>query len=173
VEEPQVEAPAIYYAYPYRLHGEVSYLIWFSNEHDGVLVDSAGRVPTFRRLEALRTYLAKLHLELSEVEQSVLDLDILRRWLKRPVRARIDCDRFLTAWNLFQDVANSLGDSAFDAERRRTGRVYDKLFWGCNLPSASPPGKHYVPLWSKRELGRLAAVLGYGLQMFEAAILPG
>ena len=39
---------------------------------------------------------------------------LVRRWLKRPVRAKIDCNDFLSTWNLFGDIAKTLGQVLWD-----------------------------------------------------------
>jgi len=71
----------------------------------------------------------------------------------------------LNAWNLFGDIATSV-DAEFDSDRQLSQRVYEKLFWGNNLPSVTPPGKHYTPLWNEDELSLMRAILGHGLDIF-------
>ncbi|MES2462151.1 MAG: hypothetical protein V4671_16320, partial [Armatimonadota bacterium] len=49
--------------------------------------------------------------------------------------------------------------------------LYRKVFWGNNLPSLTPEGKSYVPMWSTREVIRLKAVMKDGLQFFQAHLI--
>ena len=48
--------------------------------------------------------------------------------------------------------------------------IYDKLYWGCNLPSMTPPGMHDEPIWSREEITTVVAVLHCGLRMLRDAI---
>jgi hypothetical protein len=155
----------IYYRLWYRLDHIDGYLIWFSNDEDGVVTQPDGIIPSFRDQEALDAY-ANLHrLDLDAMEPLVHDLDGLAQWLRRPLSAEIDLDAFLTAWNLFGDLAISV-NCHFDRDRKRTQQVYEKLFWGNNLPAVTPPGKQYTPHWSDDELLLMREILQYGLLLF-------
>jgi hypothetical protein len=129
-----------YFCLWYRLDHTDGYLIWFSNDQDGVVTQPDGIVPSFRDQEALRAYAASHQLMLEETAPLLHDLDAVARWLRRSLSADVDCDALLTAWNLFGDLAASV-NADFDRDRDRTQRVYEKLFWGNNLPAVTPPGK--------------------------------
>ena len=47
-------------------------------------------------------------------------------------------------------------------------RVYDKLFFGNNLPAMTPPGEHYDPTWSDAEIRILCSVIAAGLHLFRS-----
>jgi hypothetical protein len=157
-----------YFRLWYRLDGADGYLIWFSNEEDGVVVAPNGTAPAFRDLAALQAYADSQHLDLLIEEPILHDLDNVAAWLARPVHA-IDCDVFLTAWNLFADLAASTG-AGFAPDDERTRQIYEKLFWDNNLPSMTPPGERYVPRWSAAERRTLRAVLGSGLALFRGRV---
>ncbi len=70
---------------------------------------------------------------------------------------------------LFADVSSSI-DGGFDADRKLTQKIYDKLFWGCNLPIVTPEGEHYHPAWTKRELTIMHDVPGSGLKLFQGSV---
>lgn len=155
-----------YFILWYRLDQVDSYLIWYSNNLDGVVVDSTGPVPTFLEIYRLCAYAGNLGLHLEEEEPILHDLDAVKYWLENPRKTAIKCDCFLVAWNLFGDVALSVQDTTFDQDRQKTSKIYDKLFWGNNLPAVTPLGKHYEPIWNNDEVERLREVLGDGLRMF-------
>ena len=158
-----------YYLLWYRLDGSDSYLIWYSNENDGVFVDEVGIVPSFNSTESLLRY-AEVHgISVDAGEPILLNLDVLRKWLKETDVQLIDPSSFNDAWNLFADVAHST-KSSFDTDQELTRKIYDKLFWGCNLPSVTPEGEQYHPAWTKRELKIMGEVLRAGLQMFRRSI---
>ena len=159
-----------YYRLWYRLDHADGYLIWFSNATDGVVTQPDGTVPSFRDQEAVQTYASSQHLTLDEMEPLLHDLDSIVAWLGRSRPAELDCATFLTAWNLFGDLSASVkGD--FDSDRTRTQHVYEKLFWGTNLPSVTPPGKHYTPLWNDEELRVMREILTNGLMLFRKHVL--
>jgi hypothetical protein len=157
-----------YFRLWYRLDGADGYLIWFSNEEDGIVVEADGSAPAFRDLAALQAYADSQHLDMLIEEPILHELDSVAAWLARPVHA-IDCDAFLAAWNLFADLAASTG-AVFEPDSERTRHVYDKLFWGNNLPSVTPPGERYVPRWSAAERRIVRQVLGAGLALFRARV---
>ncbi len=162
-----------YYPYWYRLDGADAYLLWRTDESsertapDGVLLDEVGRVVTFRHLDQLRDYAARRGIPVvTEVNPEPLDLDAVDRWLAAARKTNVDCATFLNAWNLFSDLASTIQGDLAHIDGQREGRIYNKLFWGNNLPAVTPPGKHYEPLWSKSEVGRMRNVLGAGMRLF-------
>ncbi len=112
----------IYYRLWYRLDGTDGYLIWFSNDNDGIVTELNGTVPSFRDQESLYAYAASHQIEIDAGEPLLHDLDIVARWLSNLPSTEIDCDAFLTAWNLFHDLATSV-NSNFDRDRERTQHV--------------------------------------------------
>ncbi len=153
----------------YRLDGGDAYLIWYTDEQDGVVTDSDGKVPCFRSTDDLLRYAESLNLPI-EIEGAILhDLDVVAKWSKKEGVDSIDCRTFLAAWNLFDDVSRSVG-SSFDADHELAEKIYDKLFWGNNLPSITPEGKSYHPAWTKRELHTMKEVLEGGLSLFRESV---
>lgn len=63
----------------YRLDQVDSYVIWFSNDVDGVVAQDNGTVPSFRELDALHAYARNHHLALPEEEPVLYNLDTLAR----------------------------------------------------------------------------------------------
>ena len=162
-----------YYPYWYRLDNADAYLLWFTDgstdgtEPDGVLLDQVDRVVMFRHLDDLRDYAARRSLPVAaEVNSEPLDLDAVDRWLAMARKTTVDCETFLNAWNLFSDLASTVQGGPVHIDDQREGRIYSKLFWGNNLPAVTPPGKHYTPIWSKSEVGRMRNVLGAGMRLF-------
>ncbi len=156
-----------YYAVRYLLDGKIRFLIWHTDDEvDGVFVGENGTVSVFKTLPELISY-AQAH-TLSPLEvgnQHFHNLDVVRDWLKRKRPGQINCESFLSAWNLLGDVSASVS-GGFDPDRDRTRKIYRKLFWGSNLPVVTPPGKHFVPLWSGAEVVIMRDVLGAGLSLF-------
>jgi len=155
----------------YRLKSVDRYLIWVSNEKDSVGVDSRGRVLAFESAASLGRYADLNHIRLESETPVLHDLDWVAFWTESSDEP-VDCKRALAAWNLFSDVAVSIGPSGFgfsrlDSEERT---IYQKLFWGNNLPSVIPEGCEFIPEWSSGEVERLTEILRTGLSMFEVAL---
>lgn len=158
-----------YFKLWYCLDGRDAYLIWYTNEQDGVVTDSDGKVPCFQSPEDLLHYAESLNLSLNVEDPILNNLDVVAEWLNRGDSESVDCKSFLAAWNLFDDVSRSVTGN-FDPEHQLTQKIYDKLFWGNNLPSVMPEGKSYHPEWTKRELKIIKEVLGYGLSLFRHSV---
>ncbi len=160
-----------YYICWYRLDGLDSYVIWYSNERDGVLTDQPLLVPSFPSMEQARSYAEQVGIQVEAEEPVLHNLDILSEWLRSPDNRTIRCDHFLSAWNLFSDIASSVEGAAFEQEERGVKAIYNKLFEGNNLPSWRAPGEIYIPGWSEREVAQMERVLGRGLSLFRAVVV--
>lgn len=151
----------------YKLDGQERFLIWFSNDRDGVVVRD-GHVLSFSSHGALRGFAVQTGLALAEEPDGLHDLDWVQKWVSSPRADTIDCAAALVAWNLFGDVSLSLagaGAAFLELDRAHDG-LYDKLFAGNNLPAVTPPGEPSTPTWSDDEVTTLAAILAHGLALF-------
>lgn len=166
-------SPRLYYACWFSLDNVNRYLIWYHEGspsfNDGVLADEARRVPTFHSVDELRAFAATIQVKLEDEEPLLNDLDPVAEWLREPAAFSIDCPNFLGALNLFGDVARSV-DLTFDPQSTELLDIYNKLFWGSNLPAMTPEGEHYVPSWDEDEVQRLADALATGLAIFRAHV---
>ncbi len=159
---------ADYYTCWYRLDGQDRYIIWYTSDVDGVCLRD-GKIPVFKEQTALTEYAASIGINIQSEEPGLHDLGVVAKWLESPTGKTVDCPSFNAAWNLFTDVSRSVkGD--FDQDQTRTKNVYEKLFWGMNLPSVTPEGKEYEPIWTKKEVALLHEVLSQGLEMFRVRI---
>jgi hypothetical protein len=132
--------------------GGIWFVIWFTNDHDGLLHDSNGRLLAFSTADAALTHAATLGVMVEPDPSIEYDFDSLARWCEQPSAETIDCSEFLNAWNM-------LGDAGTLPTRDLGKRVYDKLFWGNNLPAVTPPGETYIPEWSLEEARELQSIL--------------
>jgi hypothetical protein len=150
----------------FRLDACDSYLIWFEgeDESDGVIIDANGKVPCFHNNEDLLRYAASLKLSVNTETMLLHDLDFVVAWLEAKVEV-VDCRILLEAWNLFDDVSHTVNGN-FDVNHKLTTKIYEKLFWGNNIPAVTPVGKSYEPTWTKRELKIMREVLSVGLSLF-------
>ena len=155
-----------YYALWYRLDQSDGYLIWFSDDVDGVITRPDGTIPSFDAQAQLNIYASDNQLGVAPMEPLLHDLDAVVSWLGHSLSANVDTTTCLTAWNLFTDCSASVNGD-FDADHKRTKGIYNKLFWGNNLPAVTPPGEEYIPVWADDERLLLQEVLCDGLQLFQ------
>jgi uncharacterized protein YegJ (DUF2314 family) len=175
VYEPLPEhLPAVrrYFPCGYLLDGQEAFLIWYSGEPDGVYLDEQGFVPVFGHMEKLLDHAQEQGIAIEPAAPGFIDLDLLAHWLTDPVPGEVDPFTFLDAWNLFTDLSLSAGGD-FDPDQDQTLGIYDKLFWGNNLPAMTPEGEHYTPVWSSKELEIMADTLGQGLAIFRRTVRMG
>ena len=159
-----------HYALWYRLDEVDAFLLWYSDEGDGIELDASGRAPAFRSVEALDAFVARLGVSRSAEAPLLHDLDALAGWLAAPSPDGIDCSKLLTAWNLFLDLRSAVTGRNAVRELHGYNDLYDKLFFKNNLPSVTPPGKRYTPRWSASEVTRLASYLGTRLDDFRRRV---
>jgi hypothetical protein len=155
-----------FYILWYRLDQKDSFLVWFSTENDdGVLVDENGFVPSFKTKERLLNFCAEKNIRIKQEEPILHNLDIVQEFIDNQRLRKVDCPAFNSAWNLFEDISNSI-NGEFDSHVKSTKKIYEKLFWGLNLPAVTPEGKSYEPSWTKQELKIIRETLKFGFQMF-------
>ena len=158
-----------YYGLLYRLDGSYRWLIWYSDEVDGLYVED-GRFPSFGSAEALMEYARARGLTIDTVEASVHDVDAVVQWLSRPSARAVDSAEFLAVWSLAQDAAAALGLNLADRDEV-ADRAYEKLFrrggpqW---IGHADDP--ELTADLTPEEIQRLAQVLGRGLDLLRGRI---
>jgi hypothetical protein len=140
-------------------------LLWYQNERDGFVCLPDGRVLVGVSLDVLTAEAAGLAITLEREEPTEYDFDRIQAWSQRPSAEGIECPVFLDAWNFFDDLGNlyAAPDSEYARLSWAAAGCYDKLFWGSNLPSVTPPGEQFIPSWSQEELAAIAQVFQAGL----------
>ena len=147
------------------LNGEARLVAWYTDDIDGFLRDSAGRL-------VIAESVATLGVPLGGPEPVDYDFDRIRSWCASPDVATVDCSAFLDAWNFLDDLAglHTEADSPYVRMSREAVTVYDKLFWSNNLPAVTPVGEQYTPAWSSEELLTIRDVFEAGLYALEGEL---
>ncbi|MDJ1473827.1 hypothetical protein [Xanthocytophaga flava] len=155
----------LFFAIWFRLDQKDRYLIWIQDETDQVLVETDVLIPVFNSETALANYAGKKLIEIVNEEPLFCNLDYISNWIIQPDNS-IDCQMFLSTWNLFMDIASAINRSFTGNEKDKlTNKVYDKIFYGNNLPSVTPEGKYYIPVWTKSERQRLMQIMSEGITL--------
>jgi hypothetical protein len=154
-----------YYICEFRLDGKISYVIWYSGEQDGILMRQENVVIALNSLEYILAYTQEKSISVVDESIPVYDFNFISSWCIQPSPAQIDCKEFLNIWNMFTDLASSIGNhSQFCTADVGINNLYDKLFYGNNLPSSNLTQKLYKPSWSQDEADAIANLFVKGLK---------
>jgi hypothetical protein len=157
-----------YFAVCFRIEGAEYLLIWVSSETDRLILSPKNRLAAFVDMGELTKFAANNGFIIQPEKPPVYDFDALVDWISSPDLNNIDCEIFLNIWNMLGDIEISLGRKLKEPEGSNT--VYDKLFYGNNLPPVTPEGEHYVPEWSEDEVAIMVAVFEDGVNMLREGI---
>jgi hypothetical protein len=146
------------------IHG---YCIWFSNEKDGLLCDSNNKILCFSNERSVFDYLSQNNLNLFNNEISyTYDFQELEKWINSG-SIIVNCVEILNFWNIFTDVAYTIGFKfKGDKRNKNISLIYDKLFYGNNLPVFKPENEaDYIPIWSLKQVNIIRSIMENGLNI--------
>lgn len=159
-----------FYPTAIRLEGRELYLIWYCADwSDGVVMTGDNKVAAFPTLDHLQSFAKQSGISLNHPSPEMFDFDQIARWIQSPREFEPDCKLLLDAWNFFRDIQTSVLPERRKLDKQ-TYRIYQKLFWGNNLPAVTPQGCHYTPVWSGKELYRVKTVLSFGLRLLKQSL---
>ncbi|MDE5764013.1 MAG: hypothetical protein K2N49_07275 [Ruminococcus sp.] len=156
----------------YSCFNDCSYfLIWYEDENmkDRVYT-SDGKAIVFHCENQARKKAGQLGFEAGETV--FYDVERLFYWIETHSK-EMDCDFLIDFWNMFSDIACSVGTELEPIKTRRIKRCYNKLFWGLNLPAVTPEDCEYEPVFTKRERKLIREIMRTGLEIFDKNYLCG
>lgn len=83
---------------------------------------------------------------------------VLLHGLKAGKYSRIaTCIKLNNGWNFLEDLLRTVNapKNLEIYENKKLGKTYNKIFCGCNLPSITPEGRSYNPIWQASEIEAL------------------
>lgn len=143
--------------------------VYYSGDTDGFLVENS-TLMTFSSVDSAQAYLkAAFPAYTRPIALTIFNFTKLRLTVTHGIP--LDPCYILTMWNLIDDIANSLS-VPFLGQRRteQIDKIYDKLFFGNNLPAINTSGKTYTPVFTKAERKKLDEILRDGLLVVEHAL---
>ncbi len=133
------------------------YLIWHNDDKDKDVVEIRNnKILTFDTLESAEKFVGE------DCECWEYNFSELERFISTHDK-NFDCKIILNFWNILNDIVYSFGEKIPDERTRRSDRCYNKLFWGNNLPAVTPAGKHYTPVFTRKERKNIRRILSYGI----------
>ncbi len=142
------------------------FVLWFDGETSGVLTDQ-NRLLFAQTVNPLINYADSNSLVLntnSVTHFGNVDFNEALFWLDHP-SPDVNCEYFLGVWNTLSDVLNSCDNSGHFLQQHENENgihLYNKLFWGANLPGYTPTGKIDIPDWRFEDLCFLQSTLQTG-----------
>lgn len=145
-----------YYIVRITINGKRFFLLWNCDCEPVFLTDENGGAVFFGSLAELNTFAEKNGIELDE-EITGYDLDNIT-----VTAETLDCNGVIEKWNIISDLALTVG-AEFSGEDKRYNGIYDKLFYGCNLPAMKHP--RYTPEWGEEEIAEINRILAEGAEL--------
>ncbi|PEJ59072.1 hypothetical protein CN692_06220 [Bacillus sp. AFS002410] len=156
-----------YYPFLFIIKQKEFYCIWYSEDKDGFVTEN-NKVKFFETEKMLFDYAKLKNIEFMENKITSFSIDQAINWLTRK-NAIIKSDYFLDFWNLITDLAYSVGDNFYgDAKEEAIHKVYDKLFWGNNLPAVTPKGKKFKPVLEYKQRKILVDIVKDGIRIINS-----
>ncbi|GAB2947608.1 hypothetical protein GCM10027048_10720 [Hymenobacter coalescens] len=162
-----------YYVAWVRLHQRDQYVLWCTAENEDALwADENGRVPVLGSSNGVRQLARQLRVALQEEEPLCQDLDRAWAWIAAP-HQEVPCAACLTAWNLFDDLANGVRAEFLGWRRGPVrNRVFDKLYDCSGFWRISPAEARQDRHWRKEERNTLRRVLRQGFRLWAKYVYP-
>ena len=158
-----------YFASPITFEEKSIWLITFTNDYDGIVLDQENKIAVFNSLQDLETF-ARNSLITIDGKSFHRNLDPVLSFLKEPRASDILCNDFIDAWNIFTDLSSTLRGENMDIQDDYGIEIYRKLFYGCNLPAVTPEGAHYEPSWKTDEVSELHKILSDKWTLFQSRL---
>ncbi len=156
-----------YFLHPILINGEVVTAVWFDNDYSGFHLTPTKTIPAFRSAAEATALAMELGAKMPIDSIELLDVDTCAAWIAKPVARGVNCSDFLYLYNAAGDFRNSLANANLDLGDKTHLKITEKLFWGCNLPSMTPPGKSWTPVWTKKELKELRIMMRESVNIFQ------
>ena len=157
-----------YYQVVFIANNKEIHCIWYTNNKDG-FVTECKKIKCFTNSKKLKEYAEKNKMNLN-IKNTLLSMDEAKLWLQKR-KSEFDCEYLLSFWNIISDLAYSVGEIFYgDQDKDILIKIYDKLFYGNNLPSITPEDKKYFPEWEVDEIKEIAKVIEDGLKIVNTYI---
>ena len=154
-----------YYLIKIIYKGEIFYVIWYEDEEDGFMVKEQ-KLVLFHSIEKAKSF--------SEKEKIFLEKEIVSYDFTKVIDTADhisnseDCRILFNTWNFFSDLARTLNEKFIgDLDEEQILKIYDKLFYGCNLEVINEGEEEYSPCFDDDERKKMILILENGLSLLD------
>lgn len=170
-EEMGIEDVEYYIVYFVFNNTQKYYTIWHTSVNEGfVLCEDTMHIKTFKEESALKEFAKEYNYKLEEdITEILCDESKLLNY------EDLNCDRLLMFWNIVSDVARTVNVRfSGDSKENAIASIYNKLFYGCNLPAVREEDSDFCPKWLQCEMLLTERIVKEGLKILtEEIVLPG
>lgn len=152
-----------YYPIEIVINKKSYYCIWYTNDTDGIIIE-VNLLKYFYSIAKLKRYCHENSMIINE-DVSVYSLDKALEWILSD-KTTIDCKFILSIWNIMSDLSRSTGEYFYGNDEGLV-TIYNKLFYGNNLPALNAGEDLYTPSWCIDEILLISKVLHDGIDLFE------
>lgn len=146
------------------------YFIWKSDEND-VFFTQNDKIIFWNDICSLSEFCEINNINFADEKEIVYNIDCCENWCNS-ISEDIDCSTILNLWNIFSDLHSSIGVE-FEGSLEHYNSVYDKLFYGNNLPCINTTSKKYLPTFDDDEIQRIKEMMMKGINLFKRIISLG
>lgn len=139
-----------YFTVKITVSGRRFFLLWNAEYESVFLTDDKKDILVFTNLFNLTSYAKTNGIDL---EDGITPYDLDNITI---TAGTLDCKEITEKWNIISDLALTAGLELL-GEDKRYHDIYDKLFFGCDLPAMNHPS--YTPKWSAEEIAEINRTL--------------
>jgi hypothetical protein len=157
-----------YWLCEFHLDGRRLHIVWHTNDKDGLVRLASGKIASFGDEGAVHAFCRSSGISLMPNRLGGYDFDAIETWCHRPTAESVDPVAFLNIWNMLEDALGfkltvKAVPNLSEISLGKVRKIYDKLFFGNNLPTMTPPGKSYEPIWAQDEVEIMSRLYRFGL----------
>lgn len=151
----------LYYIVCWLLNNQKLFLLWVDGGKRPdyyVLHEKSMKLLIFQTNEEMASYTEKHKMELVDQPADVIDFNksniALTALRPNMPLSLAKAELLLNVWNALDDVSRSTNVQLIPVNlctQENMDKLYEKLFYGNNLPSVTPEGKKYFPLFDAEE----------------------
>ncbi|MHC5218369.1 hypothetical protein ACYSNR_17165 [Enterococcus sp. LJL128] len=142
------------------------FCLWYTDDTDGLIIEE-GKLIKFDSIIELKAYVKEKKLSLG-TGVTTYNIEHLEKQLENGLM-HVDCEEVLLFWNISLDISNSLAFPFLGTDNFH--HIYEKLFYGNNLPAINTSGEKYVPTWSGEEMHDIKNVVSDGVSILKKELL--
>ena len=154
----------LYYKVAFIYKTRYLYTLWYTNDVDGLLNENK-EMKYFNNENELNNYCVNKKINIEPDSIVLYNIDEINK-TKSDIYVNINCEYILNLWNITADIAETIGITFYGNENKITN-IYNKVFYGNNLPSLRGDNEEYIPSWNKKEINILIKVLDDCYKIFE------
>ena len=143
------------------------FTLWYESDTDGFVLNEEGNcIRAFDDAISARIFADRLGYILAGNATIVCNELVLLNF------QNLNCHLLLDFWNIVSDMTNSLSINFLgDHKERNIASLYNKLFYGCNLPAIRKDNADFEPEWSQYEQDLITQIVKEGIKIILENIL--